>query len=139
MPNLESWEWGLKIFGGDMSNYISHSPAASLCPFNAFKSVTTPPHSACTLLAQLASIHDVLRSYVTSTLLASPCDDAVRYCKAVAASCVSQKSRRTMVYSRIVKCQISYLHRNRDTKHLRNDVRTIIIISISRQCRHCMD
>lgn len=30
----------------------------------------------------------------------------------VAAGCVSQKSRYTMVYGRIVKCQISYLCRN---------------------------
>ena len=27
-----------------------------------------------------------------------------------------------MVYGRIVKCQISYLRRNRDARHLRNDV-----------------
>ena len=31
-----------------------------------------------------------------------------------------------MVYSRIVKCQISDLPRNQDTRHLRNDVCTII-------------
>ena len=31
-----------------------------------------------------------------------------------------------MVYGRIVKCQISYLRRNRDARHLRNDVRTCI-------------
>ena len=31
---------------------------------------------------------------------------------------------------RIVKCQISYLRRNRDARHLRNDVCTIIYIYI---------
>ena len=31
-----------------------------------------------------------------------------------------------MVYGRIVKCQISYLRKNRDARDLRNDVRTII-------------
>ena len=35
-----------------------------------------------------------------------------------------------MAHGRIVKCQISYLRRNRDARHLRNDVRTIIYIYI---------
>ena len=35
-----------------------------------------------------------------------------------------------MAYGRIVKCQISYLRRNQDARHLRNDVRTIIYIYI---------
>ena len=34
------------------------------------------------------------------------------------------------VCRRIVKCQISYLHRYRDARHLQNDVHTIIYIYI---------
>ena len=35
-------------------------------------------------------------------------------CREAVATDISQKSRCTMVYGRIVKCQISYLRRNRD-------------------------
>ena len=40
-----------------MSNYISHSPTASLCPF---KSVVMSPHSACTCSTRLMSFACVL-------------------------------------------------------------------------------
>ena len=44
-------------------------------------------------------------------------NDTVRHREAVVAGCVSQKLRcSTMIYGRIVKCQISYLCRNRDAR-----------------------
>ena len=54
-------------------------------------------------------------------------NDTMRHRKA-AAGCVSQTSKCTMLSGRTVKRQISYLHRNRDARHLRNNIRMIICI-----------
>ena len=105
---ISCWDGGL--------NYISHSPAACLHLMLSKVWQCLPTWALLTLLTSIYRY--VLCLCVTSMLLASPCE------------CVLQKSRCAMVhvYGRIVKCQISYLHRSRDAKPLRNNVHMIIYI-----------
>ena len=85
------------------------------------RSVAMPPYSACSY-----SLDSLLFTMSFARVL-PPCfsllhaDDASHH-KAVAAGCALQKSRGTKAYSRIVKCQISYLRGNQYTRHLENDV-----------------
>ena len=86
------------------------------------RSVAMPPHSACSTRFYSRCPSPVCYFH------ASRFSTRMTHHKAVAAGCVLQKSRGTKAYSRIVKCQISYLRGNQDTRHLENDVHMIIYI-----------
>ena len=103
-----------------------HLPLSHGLPLSiqCFQKCDDTLHSACTRSTHFYSRCPSPVHYFHASWL--HVNDIMRHHEAVAAGCVSQKSRCTMVYSRIMKCQISYLRRNQYMRHLWNDVRTII-------------